>query len=71
MSNSMSIEKIFIILAIILGVGSAVDLIYSLATMGVQLDEILRCSLNIVIAAFIYQYFNKKLIKRNCHENHP
>ena len=61
MSNSMSLEKIFIIMAIILGFGSAVDLVYSLATLNFELGEILRCILNILIAGFLYVYFNKKL----------
>jgi phosphate/sulfate permease len=60
MSNSMSLEKIFIIIAIILGVGSAVDLIYALASENIQLAEVLRCILNIFIAGFLYLYFNKK-----------
>jgi phosphate/sulfate permease len=60
MSNSMSLEKIFIIIAIILGFGSAVDLIYALADANIQLAEVLRCILNIVIAGFLYLYFNKK-----------
>jgi len=67
MSNSMALEKIFIIIAIILGVGSTIDLIYSLATTNVQLAEILRCTLNIFIAGFLYAYFNKKLkAKEQC-----
>lgn len=61
MSNSMSLEKIFIILAIILGFGSAIDLIYALASLNFQLDEILRCLFNIVIAGLLYGYFNSKL----------
>lgn len=60
MSNSMALEKIFIIIAIILGVGSAVDLVYSLASLHFELSEILRCVLNILIAVFLYAYFNKK-----------
>ena len=60
MSNSMSLEKIFIIIAIILGVGSAVDLVNSLASLTFEISEILRCVLNIVIAVFLYLYFNKK-----------
>ncbi len=60
MSNSMALEKIFIIIAIILGVGSAVDLVYSLASLQFELSEILRCVLNILIAVFLYAYFNKK-----------
>jgi len=57
----MSLEKIFIILAIILGFGSAIDLIYSLITSNFQLNELLRCVFNIVIAGFLYVYFSKKL----------
>lgn len=60
MSNSMPLEKIFIILAIIFGVGSAVDLLYSLSTLTIQLDELLRCSVNIIISIFIYRYFLKR-----------
>ena len=60
MSNSMSLEKIFIIIAIILGVGSSVDLVYSLVTLNFAVDEILRCVLNISIAGFLYRYFTKK-----------
>ena len=60
MSNSMSVEKIFIILAIILGLGSVVDLIYSLVTVNFQMNEILRCLLNITISGFLFVYFNKK-----------
>jgi len=60
MSNSMSLEKIFIIMAIILGFGSAIDLLYSLTTASFQLNEILRCILNIIIAGFLYFYFKKK-----------
>jgi hypothetical protein len=56
----MSLEKIFIIMAIILGFGSAIDLIYSLVTTTIELTEILRCIFNIVIAGFLYLYFNKK-----------
>jgi hypothetical protein len=56
----MSLEKIFIIIAIILGFGSTVDLIYALVSKNIQLVEILRCILNIVIAGFLYLYFNKK-----------
>ncbi|WP_085297503.1 hypothetical protein [Cognaticolwellia mytili] len=56
----MALEKIFIIIAIILGVGSAVDLVYSLASLQFELSEILRCVLNILIAVFLYAYFNKK-----------
>lgn len=61
MSNSMSLEKIFVILAIILGFGSAIDLIYSLASLNFQLDEMLRCLFNIVIAGLLYVYFNRKI----------
>ena len=61
MSNSMSLEKIFIIIAIILGFGSAIDLVYSLVTLNVELGELLRCILNIFIAGFLYVYFNKRL----------
>jgi hypothetical protein len=60
MSNSMSLEKIFMILAVILGLGSTVDLIYNLVTLNFQLAEILRCSFNIVIALLLYLYANKK-----------
>ena len=60
MSNSMALEKIFMILAIILGVGSAIDLIYDLSTSNFQWAEILRCSVNIVIAYLLYLYANKK-----------
>ncbi len=60
MSNSMALEKIFIIIAMILGIGSAVDLAYSLVSLNFELSEILRCVLNIFIAAFLYLYFNKK-----------
>lgn len=56
----MSLEKIFIIIAIILGFGSTVDLIYALTSTEIQLTELLRCVLNIVIAGFLYFYFNKK-----------
>ena len=56
----MSLEKIFIIIAIILGFGSAADLIFALAESKIQLAEFLRCILNIVIAGFLYLYFNKK-----------
>ena len=60
MSNSMALEKIFMILAIILGVGSTIDLIYDLSTSNFQWAEILRCSVNIVIAYLLYLYANKK-----------
>ena len=60
MSNSMSVEKIFIVLAIILGLGSTIDLIYSFVTLNLQLNEILRCLINIAIAGFLFAYFNKK-----------
>ncbi|WP_155866818.1 MULTISPECIES: hypothetical protein [Colwelliaceae] len=60
MSNSMSLEKIFMILAIILGLGSTIDLLYSLVTLNFQLAEILRCIFNIVIAVFLYIYASKK-----------
>jgi hypothetical protein len=60
MSNSMALEKIFIIIAIILGIGSVVDLAYSLASLHFDLGEILRCVLNIFIAVFLYLYFNSK-----------
>jgi hypothetical protein len=56
----MSLEKIFMILAVILGLGSTVDLIYNLVTLNFQLAEILRCSFNIVIALLLYLYANKK-----------
>lgn len=56
----MSLEKIFIILAIILGFGSAIDLVYSLASLSFHLDELLRCIFNIVIAGLLYVYFNRK-----------
>jgi hypothetical protein len=35
-------------------------LIYALADANIQLAEVLRCILNIVIAGFLYLYFNKK-----------
>lgn len=60
MSNSMSLEKIFIILAIILGLGSIIDLLYSLATFNFALAEILRCLFNIAIAVGLYLYASKK-----------
>ena len=60
MSNSMALEKIFMILAIILGMGSAIDLLYDLATSNFQWAEILRCSVNVVIAVFLYFYAKKK-----------
>lgn len=60
MSNSMSLEKIFLIIAIILGFGSIIDLIYALATLQLQLAEFLRCIFNIGIAGCLYQYFKKK-----------
>lgn len=60
MSNSMALEKIFMILALILGLGSAVDLIYNLVTLNYQQTEILRCGFNIVIAVLVYFYANKK-----------
>ncbi|AZQ84538.1 hypothetical protein EKO29_11230 [Colwellia sp. Arc7-635] len=60
MSNSMSLEKIFIILAIILGCASGIDLIYSLATVNFQMAEILRCIFNMLIAGLLFVYFNKK-----------
>lgn len=56
----MSLEKIFIVLAIILGLGSVIDGIYLLATLDFRLNELLRCSLNIIIALFVFRYFNKK-----------
>lgn len=56
----MSLEKIFIVLAIILGLGSVIDEIYLLATLDFRLNELLRCSLNIIIALFVFRYFNKK-----------
>lgn len=60
MSNSMALEKIFIILALILGFGSAVDLIYAFVSKSAQLAEILRCSFNVFLAGFLYLYFNKR-----------
>lgn len=56
----MSLEKIFIVLAIILGLGSVIDGIYLLATLDFRLNELLRCSLNIIIALIVFRYFNKK-----------
>ncbi len=61
MSNSMSLEKIFIIMSIILGLGSIIDLVYSVATLNITVDESLRCIANIFIAGLLYLYFNKKL----------
>ncbi|MBA6391336.1 hypothetical protein H4J38_11195 [Colwellia sp. BRX10-3] len=60
MSNSMSLEKIFMVLAVILGLGSAIDLIYSLVNQNFQLAEISRCILNIIIAVFLYVYASRK-----------
>lgn len=60
MSNSMALEKIFMILAIIVGVGSTIDLVYDLSTSNFQWAEIMRCSVNIVIACLLYLYVNKK-----------
>ncbi|UUO25040.1 hypothetical protein FGD67_18860 [Colwellia sp. M166] len=60
MSNSMPLEKIFIIMAIILGLGSAVDLAYSIISLDFAFAELLRCLLNIIIAVFLYRYFKKK-----------
>ena len=60
MSNSMSLEKIFIILAIILGFGSAIDLLYSVATLNVSGAETLRCLANILLAGVLYLYFSKR-----------
>lgn len=60
MSNSMSLEKIFIVMAIILGLGSTVDLAYALVSADVELVEFLRCVLNIIIAVFLYRYFKNK-----------
>ncbi|MFT5635733.1 MAG: hypothetical protein ACI89T_001187 [Cognaticolwellia sp.] len=56
----MSLEKIFMVLAVILGLGSAIDLIYSLVNQNFQLAEILRCILNIIIAVFLYVYASRK-----------
>ena len=62
----MPLEKVFIILAIIFGGGSIIDLLYSLFTMNIQAVEILRCSVNIIISLFIYRYFLQKYrIKQN------
>lgn len=60
MSNSMSLEKIFIILSIILGLGSTIDLIYSVATLNVSVEETLRCIANMFLAGVLYLYFSKK-----------
>ena len=60
MSNSMPLEKIFIVMAIILGLGSTVDLAYALVSADVELVEFLRCVLNIIIAVFLYRYFKNK-----------
>lgn len=60
MSNSMSLEKIFIVLAIILGLGSAIDCVYLLITLDFRLNELLRCTINMIIAAFLFRYFNKR-----------
>ena len=56
----MALEKIFIIMALILGIGSSVDLAFALISSPMEMSEILRCALNIVIAVFLYLYFNKK-----------
>ena len=64
MSNSMPLEKIFIVMAIILGLGSTVDLAYALVSADVELVEFLRCVLNIIIAVFLYRYFKKRQKER-------
>lgn len=69
MSNSMALEKIFMILALILGLGSTVDLIYNLVTLNYQQTEILRCVFNMVIAVLIYLYANKKHKKNKAAQN--
>lgn len=60
MSNSMALEKIFMVLAIILGIGSVIDCVYLLATLDDRPNEYIRCLVNIVIAIFVYRYFHKK-----------
>lgn len=65
----MSLEKIFMVLAIILGLGSIIDLLYLLITTNVQLaqydvKELLRCSLNTFIAAFLYLYARKRYLAK-------
>lgn len=61
MSNSMSVAKIFIIIAIIFGLGSTIDLIYSLVTLNFELTEIFRCLTNMIISLLLYLFFIKKL----------
>lgn len=56
----MSLEKIFMILAIILGLGSVIDLLYSIVTLDFQLAEISRCLFNIIIAFSLYLFARKK-----------
>lgn len=60
MSNSMSVEKIFIVLAVIIGLGSIADLAYSLFLQRYMLEEVIRCGINLVLAIGLYCYFNKK-----------
>lgn len=60
MSNSMSVEKIFIILAIIIGLGSSIDLAYILITQSITSAELTRCVINITLAIMLYRYFIKK-----------
>lgn len=60
MLGNMSIERIFIVIALIFGIGSVIDLTYALVTLNFELAEILRCVLNIVISGLVFWYFNKK-----------
>lgn len=57
----MSVAKIFIIIAIIFGLGSTIDLIYSLVTLNFELTEIFRCLTNMIISLLLYLFFIKKL----------
>jgi hypothetical protein len=56
----MSLEKIFIIMAMILGLSSTIDLIYAVINLSFVPAELLRSVLNIIVAVFLYRYFKKK-----------
>lgn len=65
MSNSMDLNKIFMVMALILGIGSLVDLGYTLVTLSFELHEIIRCSINILISIVLFKYFKKRFNAQN------
>lgn len=47
-------------MALILGIGSLADLLYSLVNQSFALHELIRCSINMLVALLLFKYFNKK-----------